>query len=143
MAPPASKISIPTCLLGLSSFRLQALNCCPIVEASQRRKPAMIHTANKDVITRTEPLMRAFGWQGGTIHQLAHVTGCDAYELIYSESIEYNMDNKAGWFAYRTNSLDYNQTLLDTYHGNLQFWLGVAGGVQTSVKSGQETPRKF
>lgn len=103
----------------------------------------MIHAANKDVITRTEALMRAFGWKGGTIHQLAQVTGCNAHELLCSESIEHNRDNTAGWFAYQTNSLAYNQTLLDAHRGNLQFWLGVAGGVQTSVKMKQETPRKF
>ena len=105
----------------------------------------MIHTANKDVITRTEALMRAFGWQGGTIHQLAQVTGCDAHDLIYAEAIECNGNYCMGWCTYRTNTLRYNiyQKLMKSYHGNLQFWLGVAGGVQTSVKMKQETPRKF
>ena len=28
-----------------------------------------------------------FGWQGGTIHQVADVTGCDSGDLIYKEYV--------------------------------------------------------
>ena len=104
----------------------------------------MLHTKDKDVVTITEALMLAFGWQGGTIHQIAKETGCDAHDLIYGESIEYNSSNIAGWFAYRTNSLEFNQqTLTQKHQGNLQFWLGVAAGVQTNIKMKQPTPKKF
>lgn len=102
------------------------------------------HTSTKDTITRTEALMRAFGWQGGTIHQMAHETGCDAHDLIYAKSEEWNVEHKKGWFAYMTCSLAHNQeNTSPKKKGNLQFWLGVASGVQTSIKLKRATPRKF
>lgn len=104
----------------------------------------MIHHDTRDVVTRAEALMRAFGWRGGTIHQIAEVTGCDAHDLIYKSAQEHDASNKAGWFAYTSNSLEYNkEKILPVFKGNLQFWLGVAGGVQTAIKLGKETPRKF
>lgn len=104
----------------------------------------MIHTDTKDVITRTEALMIAFGWQGSTIHQLAKVTGCDAHELIYTKANEHEKDYTMGWFAYQTNSLEFNvNNIQEKTKGNLQFWLGVAGGVQTSIKLKEDTPQKF
>ena len=104
----------------------------------------MIHTKVKDVITRTQALMIAFGWQGGTIHQIAQETGCDAHDLIYAESEEYNIDNRLGWFAYKTCSLEHNQKChTRQYRGNLQFWIGVAGGVQSAIKMNEETPKRF
>ena len=104
----------------------------------------MIHTDRKDVITRTEALCRAFGWQGGTIHQVAEKTGCDSTDLIYSKDEPYiDQSHASGWFAYRTCPLDHNQQFIEKYKGNLQFWLGVASGVQTCIKMKQETPRKF
>ena len=104
----------------------------------------MIHTQNKDVVTRTEALMRAFGWQGGTIHQIAEITGCSAQDLIYGEEIHSSQQNSAGWFSYQTNSLEFNQQNITQKHqGDLQFWLGVAAGVQTAIKLKQPTPKKF
>ena len=104
----------------------------------------MIHTKDKDVVTRTEALMLAFGWQGGTIHQIAKETGCDAHDLIYAVANEYSLDCGLGWFAYRTNSLEFNQEkITPKQQRNLQFWLGVASGVQTNLKMKQETPKKF
>lgn len=104
----------------------------------------MIHTKDKDVVTRTEALMLAFGWQGGTIHQIAEVTGCDAHDLIYKSAIEYSNEHAAGWFAYQTNTLEFNQqNITPKRKGDLQFWLGVASGVQTSLKMKQDTPKKF
>lgn len=104
----------------------------------------MIHSDTKDVVTRTKALMLAFGWQGGTIHQIAEQTGCDAHELIYNPAYEYDEDHKYGWFSYSTNSLEFNQFVIaPKMHGNLQFWLGVAGGVQTALKFKKDTPKKF
>lgn len=95
-------------------------------------------------ITRTEALMAAFGWKGGTIHQIAEVTGCDSTELLYAEDAEWNQDHKAGWFAYRTCSLEHNQTVIyPNVKGNVQFWLGVAAAVQCCIKMSEDTPKKF
>lgn len=104
----------------------------------------MIHTKDKDVITRTKALMMAFGWQGGTIHQIAEETGCDAHDLIYASAEEWNTDHKQGWFAYRTCTLEHNQEhTIPVRQGNLQFWLGVASGVQSTIKFKEEPPKKF
>lgn len=95
-------------------------------------------------MNRTKALMLAFGWQGGTIHQVAEVTGCPANELLYAESVEHNLNNKLGWFAYRTNSREYNKNnILEKYQGNVQFWLGVASGVFTTEKLGEAITAKF
>lgn len=103
----------------------------------------MIHTANKDVIARTQALCIAFGWQGGTVHQVAEVTGCAAHDLIYADAVESDISHKQGWFAYRTCELAFNAPRVEEKKGDLQFWLGVASGVQTSIKMQQPTPRKF
>lgn len=103
----------------------------------------MIHTKDKDVITRTQALTTAFGWQGGTIHQVADETGCDAHDLIYASAEEWNTDYKQGWWAYRTCSLEHNQKYVSQNKGNLQFWLGVASGVQTTIKLKEQPAKKF
>lgn len=103
-----------------------------------------IHKDVKDVIPRAQALMIAFGWQGGTLHQLAKEVGIDVHDLIYTAAQEYTTEWAAGWFAYNTNTLEFNQDkLLKQMRGNLQFWIGVAGGVQTCLKLKKETPRKF
>lgn len=104
----------------------------------------MVHSDVKDVIPRAQALMIAFGWQGGTIHQIAESIGVDVHDLIYKASEEHTQSNKAGWYAYCTNSLEFNQeNILPTQKGNLQFWIGVAGGVQTCIKLKKDTPKKF
>ena len=97
----------------------------------------------KDVITRTEALMRAFGWQGGTVHQICDIIGLDVNDFLYGEEIESRIDHKKGSLAYRTCRKEFNELHIETYKGNLQFWLGVASGVQTSIKLKEATPRKF
>jgi hypothetical protein len=103
----------------------------------------MIHTEDKDVVTRTEALMLAFGWQGGTVHQVAEKTGCDAHDIIYSKAASHSTDYAEGWFAYASCSFEHNQQFCAGKRGNLQFWLGVASGVQTCLKTRRPTPRKF
>lgn len=104
----------------------------------------MIHTDVKDIIPRTEAFMIAFGWNGGTIHQIAEVTGCDVWELIYNPAKEYTLDHKLGWFAYCTNTLEYNQlNITNKMQGNIQFWIGVSSAVQTCIKLNRDTPKKF
>lgn len=103
----------------------------------------MIHTKTKDVVTRLDAFCIAFGRQGGTIHQIAEKTGCKASDLIFAESEEWNIDHSKGWFAYQTCSLEYNQKHMEQQKGNLQYWLGVAGGVQTSIKRQVNLEKKF
>lgn len=123
-----------------------ACGACSVLHSrlqSTDKGQTMLHIKDKDVLTRTQALMLALGWQGGTVHQLASDLGLDAYEIIYADALEYSQDHRNGWFAYRTNSLEFNQRLKVSEKGNLQFWLGVAGGVQTTIKLGEKAQKKF
>ena len=75
-----------------------------------------------------------FGWQGGTIHQIAEATGCDSDELIYTvpdqmEVIRMDSDYSAGQSALATCSKEFRVSVLTPKRkGNLMFWLGVRNG---------------
>ena len=95
-------------------------------------------------MNRTTNLLNAFGFQGGTIHQVAELTGCNAFDLLYAEAIAYDKDKALGWSAYRTNGRDFNRSnTTPTRQGNLQFWIGVAEGVETTRKQGLPIVAKF
>lgn len=83
-------------------------------------------------MNRTQALCKAFGWQGGTIHQLAKETGCDSSSLLYGEATSTSLGSSycLGWFAGRTCSLEHNLTTnFLKERGNVDFWLGVADGI--------------
>ena len=75
-----------------------------------------------------------FGWQGGTIHQIAEATGCDSDELIYTvpdqmEVIRIDSDYSAGQSALATCDKEFRVNVLAPKRkGNLLFWLGVRNG---------------
>ena len=75
-----------------------------------------------------------FGWQGGTIHQIAEATGCDSDELIYTvpdqmEVIRLDSDYSAGQSALATCDKEFRVSVLAPKRkGNLLFWLGVRNG---------------
>ncbi len=75
-----------------------------------------------------------FGWQGGTIHQIAEATGCDSDELIYTvpdqmEVIRMDSDYSAGQSALATCDKEFRVSVLTPKRkGNLLFWLGVRNG---------------
>ena len=95
-------------------------------------------------MNRTLNLLNAFGYQGGTIHQVAELTGCDAFALLYAEAIAYDEDKALGWFAYRTNGQAFNRSnIAPAMQGNVQFWIGVAEGVETTRKQGLPIVAKF
>lgn len=95
-------------------------------------------------MNRTTNLLNAFGFQGGTIHQVAELTGCDAFDLLYAETVPYEFHRQDGWFAYRTNERDFNKNrITTTRQGNVQFWIGVAEGVETTRKQGLPIVAKF
>jgi len=75
---------------------------------------------------RTQALCKAFGWQGGTIHQIAEKTGCSVDELLYGNPTTEKLGSSyyKGWFAGLTCPLNFRQE-----KGNLDFWLGVAQGI--------------
>jgi hypothetical protein len=75
--------------------------------------------------------MDAFGWQGGTIHQLAEETGLDIFQILDIDKSEpsskrIDSDYSRGRFAFNTCSVEFN--LKNNYpkkKGNLDFWSGV------------------
>ena len=75
-----------------------------------------------------------FGWQGGTIHQIAGATGCNPEELIYTvpnqmEVIRLDSDYSLGQSALATCSKEFRVNVLAPKHnGNLMYWLGVRNG---------------
>ncbi len=93
---------------------------------------------------RTQYLLKAFGWQGGTIHQLAEETGCSVQDLLYGDCetpmAGFTSDFSSGWSAVRTCRRDFNLTTNFPVHkGNLEFWFGVMRGVELH-EQGIDTP---
>ena len=77
-------------------------------------------------------IMKALGWAGGTIHQVAAETGCTVEGLLYGSATDYRVgsDHNKGWFAGRNSTVGHNRTVnFPKYKGNLDFWLGVAEGL--------------
>lgn len=95
-------------------------------------------------MNRTTNLLNAFGFQGGTIHQVAELTGCDAFDLLYADTMPYEFHRQSGWFAYRTNEREFNRNnRTPAMQGNVQYWIGVAEGVETTRKQGLPVVAKF
>ena len=96
-------------------------------------------------MNRTEALMVAFGYQGGTVHDICKEVGLEVNDFLYGEAILYSNDNACGWFAYRTCTLEFNQErcVKEQRKGNLQFWLGVVSAVNCSKKQGLKIEKKF
>ena len=96
-------------------------------------------------MNRTEALMAAFGYQGGTVHDICKEVGLEVNDFLYGESVEYYNDNACGWFAYRTCTLEFNQerAVKEQRKGNLQFWLGVVTAVNCCEKQGLKIEKKF
>ena len=85
------------------------------------------HTAE----TRSSNLIRYFGWQGGTIHQIAEETGVDVQTLLFldvpANRNRLNYDRfSQGALASETCSLQYRLALAKAVKGSASFWLGVA-----------------
>lgn len=97
------------------------------------------------MLTRTELLMLAFGWQGGTVHQICEVVGLDTTEFLYSKEEEHTLDHWKGWGSYRTCDAQYikDKDFVGQNKGNLQYWLGVVGAVSMTIKLGELPTKKF
>jgi hypothetical protein len=78
------------------------------------------------MMNRTEALCKAFGWQGGTIHQLVRETGVSIDDLLYGvpSSIYAGYGYSNGWFAGRNKTINFIQS-----YGDKDFWIGVAEGL--------------
>ena len=76
---------------------------------------------------RTDLVMQALGWKGGTVHDLCKEIGCDSTEFLYSDLESINKSFEGGWFAIRTSPNSFKE-LAKKNAGNLQFFFGVAAG---------------
>lgn len=77
-------------------------------------------------MNRLEAFCEAFGWQGGTIHQVEEVTGCCVASLTGIENQTANPKYQDG-FATAKGGQVKEAVATGAFKGNLQFWLGVAG----------------
>jgi hypothetical protein len=74
---------------------------------------------------RARALYYYFGWQGGTIHQLAEATGCSDRELLHGTPA-INLD---GFSAVRTCNTEWRVNRLAPQHrGDVGYWAGVIRG---------------
>lgn len=81
---------------------------------------------SKTGMTRLEAWCKAFGWAGGTIHQVAEITGCGVCALTGVENQTANKNYESGFLAAKAGQVKDAMMEL-VFKGNLQFWLGVAG----------------
>lgn len=78
---------------------------------------------------RLQNLLAFFGWQGGTIHQIAKETGIDASTLLYSQTEGKGHAYTIGRNAMQTATLDSRLKYAQGWKGHLEFWLGVAEAI--------------
>lgn len=81
--------------------------------------------------TRASNLIRFFGWQGGTIHQVSEETGISVSDLLYKDvpasraELSWH-DFESGAMCSETCTTAYRLERAKYWKGNLSFWLGVA-----------------
>lgn len=90
---------------------------------------------------RFEALCYFFGWQGGTVHQLAHETGCE--DILYRDIIEDKSGH--GFFAVRTCEREHRVNVLAPKEKNQwMFWSGVIEAYWlTGALGGKEFSKRF
>jgi hypothetical protein len=82
---------------------------------------------------RARALYYYFGWQGGTVHQLADVTGLTVDQILYApyegKGEGLGSSHTGGFCAVRTCSKDWRvQKLADEHRGDVAYWHGVMTG---------------
>lgn len=76
---------------------------------------------------RLANLLHFFGWQGGTIHQLAKETGLDGDTLLYGEPAPAGENHYShGRLAAEAMKLASREQLLGSVKSDREFWIGVA-----------------
>lgn len=80
-------------------------------------------------LERLEALLHYFGWQGGTIHQLAKETGCSVDQLLSGRIEAVQAAEAKGFSAIRTCSKDWRvEKLVAAHQGDWPYWGGVIAG---------------
>ena len=83
-------------------------------------------------MTRLEALCIAFGWSGGTIHQVAQECGLSASQLLDFPKQGHAIDSaySRGWFSSRTCGRAFKLSVnFPSYMGNAEYFAGVADGI--------------
>ncbi len=99
------------------------------LEAFAKLRPGQ----STSTLTVTEALCFALGWQGGTLAQVAEATGCTGADLLSPRPAQIGLtsEQSMGFSAGRTCSIDFNRRVnFPGYAGNVDFWQGVARGIQ-------------
>lgn len=83
---------------------------------------------------RAVALAGVFGWPEASPLQITEQTGLNLNQFLSVPSDPYGDDFRAGWFAARTCTLDWNlDHNFPAYRGRVQFWIGVAEAVSTNT----------
>lgn len=80
-------------------------------------------------MNRTLNILKSLGFQGGTIHQVAEITGCEAFNVLYVKAEPSRIDYKDGVNSVK-HLQEYFPVIAENKKGNLQFWLGVADAIE-------------
>jgi hypothetical protein len=78
-------------------------------------------------MNRLKYYLKAFGFAGGTIHQVSEITGCSVVDLLTCTPKE---AWTGSWYNrglyWDTNTKEHKETVLIPNHqGNIDYWLGV------------------
>ena len=77
---------------------------------------------------RARALYYYFGWQGGTVHQLAKETGLTVNQILYSPMVDTRLST-GGFSGVRTCDLSWRiNKLAPTQQGNEGYWHDVIRG---------------
>lgn len=82
---------------------------------------------NVSAENRVRALLYYFGWQGGTIHQIADATGCSVNQLLYGLHGDERLGG--GFSAVRTCDTEWRRdTLAPRYRADWAYWRDVIHG---------------
>lgn len=81
--------------------------------------------------TRTELVMQAIGWQGGTVHDLCRELGLDVIKFLNHEpEFKTSRDYILGTYI-NTNNMRYRKNvIIPKYRGNYDYWIGAAKSME-------------
>ena len=72
---------------------------------------------------RTRAFYYFFGWQGGTVHQIAAATGLSSDDILRREhGGEHSGLDAPGWWAIRTCSAERRREIAARHKGDWRFW---------------------
>jgi hypothetical protein len=93
---------------------------------------------------RAVALACVFGWPEASPLQITEQTGLNINQFLSVPADPYDEEFRAGWFAARTCTLDWNlDHNFPAYRGRVQFWIGVAEAVSTNTVTSSVSIRNY